>query len=322
MDKKSKTIGIITPGGDASGINACIRAVTREAIYAGFDVYGIYYGYRGLIEGDIKKMTARSVGNIIQQGGTILHSSRSDQIRTEKGLRKAANQLKRYGIDYLVVIGGEGSLTAGHKLSEFGIKVIGIPASIDNDVFGTDETIGFDTAMDVAVEAIDKIRDTAKSFDRIFIVEVMGRKHGFLALGIGVASGAEEILVPEVPFDFAALCKRLNSDQKKGKSSEIIVMAEGTGSALELAKRIEKATGISTRASILGYIQRGGAPSARSRILGTRAGSYAIGLIKKNISNKAVVFKGGSIRHISLVTIRRTKTIDKKLYASLVRVSS
>lgn len=322
MNKKLKMIGIITPGGDASGINACIRAVTREAVYAGFDVYSIHHGYKGLIEGEIKKMTARSVGNIIQQGGTILHSSRSEQIQTEKGLRKAASQLKQYGIDYLVIIGGEGSLTAGHGLSKLGIKIIGIPASIDNDVFGTDETIGFDTAMDVAVDAIDKIRDTAKSFDRIFIVEVMGRKHGFLALGIGVASGAEEILIPEVPLDFAALCNRLNNDKKKGKSSEIIVLAEGTGNALDLAKRIEKATGISTRATILGYIQRGGAPSARSRILGTRFGSYAIGLIKKDIYNKVVVFRKGSVRHISLVTARRKKKIDRKLYASLARVSS
>lgn len=322
MDKKVKTIGIITPGGDASGMNACIRAVAREAIYAGFDVYGVNHGYRGLIDGDIKKMTSRSVGNIIQQGGTILRSSRSSRIRTEKGLREAAAHLKHYGIDCLVVIGGDGSFSAGHRLSKFGIKIIGIPASIDNDVFGTDETIGFDTAMDVAVEAIDKIRDTAKSFDRIFIVEVMGREHGFLALGIGAASGAEAIIIPEMPFDFAKLCKKLKADQKKGKTSEIIVIAEGAGNALDLAARVEKATGISTRATILGYIQRGGAPSARSRILGMRFGSYAINLIKNNIYNKVVVFRKGSVRHISLVTAKRRKKIDKKLYASLARVSS
>lgn len=317
-----KKIGIITPGGDSSGINACIRAVTREAVYAGFEVYGIHHGYKGLLAGDIRKMTARSVGNIIQQGGTILRSSRCEEIKAEEGIRAAVRALKHLGINYLVVIGGDGSIRAGFRMSKFGIGVIGIPATIDNDVYGTDETIGFDTAIDVAVEAVDKIRDTAQSFERIFIVEVMGRRHGFLALEIGLASGAEHILIPEVPYRVATLCKHLKEDKKKGKSSEIIILAEGVCNTAELASRIEKCTGIVTRASILGYIQRGGSPTARSRNLGTRFGSSAVDLIKKGIANKVVVIKKGIIRHIDLSSVRRPKGIDKALYATAKRVAS
>lgn len=317
-----KRIGIITPGGDSSGINACIRAVTREAILSGFEVYGLYHGYKGLLEGDIRKMSARSVGNIIQQGGTILRSSRCEEIKTEEGIRKAAGELKKRGIGYLVVIGGDGSIRAAFRLSKFGIRTIGIPATIDNDVYGTDETIGFDTAIDVAVDAIDKIRDTAQSFERIFIIEVMGKRHGFLALEIGLASGAEHILIPEIPYNINTLCNNLKRDKKKGKTSEIIVLAEGACDTTELARRIEKCTGISTRASILGYIQRGGAPTARSRNLGTKFGSYAVGLIKKGITNKVIVIKKGVVRHINLSSTRRRKNIDKSLYATALRVAS
>ena len=317
-----KRIGIITPGGDSSGINACIRAVTREAIYAGFEVYGIHRGYKGLLEGDVRKMTARSVSNIIQQGGTILQSSRCEEIKTNEGIRSAAAELKRRGIGYLVIIGGDGSIRAGFRIAKFGIRIVGIPATIDNDVYGTDETIGFDTAIDVAVEAIDKIRDTAQSFERIFIVEVMGRRHGFLALEIGLASGAEHILIPEMPYDVAGLCKDLKEDKRKGKSSEIIVLAEGAGNTAELVSRIEKCTGISTRASVLGYIQRGGAPSARSRNLGIRFGSHAVDLIKKGIVNKVVIMRKGVVTHMSLSSARRQKRIDRSLYATAMRVAS
>jgi 6-phosphofructokinase 1 len=310
----SNRIAIITPGGDASGTNACIRAIVREARYYGFETFGIYRGYQGLIEGDVEQLDERSVGGIIQQGGTMLLSTRCKAIKTAGGVKTAAEELKRHGIDYLCVIGGDGSLKAASKLSRNGISVIGIPSSIDNDVYGTDETIGFDTAIDVAVEAIDKIRDTAKSFERIFIIEVMGRKHGFLALEVGVASGAEHIIVPEMRYNLNKICDELAAGKKKGKSSEIIILAEGAGKVLEIAKAIERKTGISTRASVLGYIQRGGAPSARSRTLGTLFGIYAVGLARKGLRNKVVVLKGNRITHIGLEAIRHSKTINRKLY--------
>lgn len=317
----AKRIGVITPGGDSSGINACIRAVVREASFYGFNVYGIYRGYQGLIEGDIKQLTARSVSNIIQHGGTMLHSSRCQIIKTADGIKKAQRMLSCHGISHLVIIGGDGSLNAGLKLSKLGVSVIGIPASIDNDIYGTDETIGFDTAIDVAVEAIDKIRDTARSFERIFIVEVMGREHGYLALEVGLASGAEYIILPEIPYDAAGIGRELKKAKHKGKNSAIIVMAEGAGRVIEVAKQIERITGIQTRASILGYIQRGGSPSARSRKLGTFFGAYAVYLIRKGLRNKLVVLKKGKVSSLSLASIRRKKKISTLIYELAKRVS-
>lgn len=317
----TKRIGIITPGGDSSGINACMRAIVREASYRGFETYGIYRGYQGLIEGDIKQLTSRSVSNIIHQGGTILHSSRCEIIKTAAGIKKAALALTRRNIEYLIVIGGDGSLKAGLKLTNAGIRVIGIPASIDNDVYGTEETIGFDTAIDVAVEAIDKIRDTARSFERIFIVEVMGREHGFLALEVGLTSGAEYMLLPEIGHNLDKISRELKRAKRRGKNSAIIVKAEGAGDIFDTRRRIEQKTGISTRASILGYIQRGGAPSARSRKLGTTFGVYAVNLIKKSMHDKLVVLKDNKVRHISLKVIERRKILDRSLYEIARRVS-
>lgn len=314
-------IGIITPGGDASGINACIRAIVRESSYRGFETYGIYRGYQGLIEEDIKQLTARSVSNIIHQGGTMLYSSRCEMIKTAAGIKKAAGVLTRHGIRYLVIIGGDGSLQAGLKFAKIGIRVIGIPASIDNDVYGTEETIGFDTAIDVAIEAIDKIRDTARSFERIFIVEVMGREHGFLALEVGLASGSEYILLPEIEYNVDEIAKELKKAKHRGKNSAIIVLAEGAGNIFEISKRLEQKTGISTRASVLGYIQRGGAPSARSRKLGATFGVYAVGLIKKGMRDKLVALKNNRVQHINLESIKHRKTIDKALYEIAHRVS-
>jgi 6-phosphofructokinase 1 len=232
----AKNIGIITPGGDSSGINACIRAIVRNAIYYRLKVFGVYNGYQGLIEGDIQPLNARSVSGIINHGGTMLKSTRCEQIKTRKGIGRAVKQLTNNKIDCLVIIGGDGSLRAGAELSKKGISVIGIPASIDNDIYGTDETIGFDTAMDVAVEAIDKIRDTATSFNRVFLVEIMGREHGFLALAVGLASGAEYILIPEIKYDLNKICDELNEAKEKGKTSEIIIFAEGAGNILEVTK--------------------------------------------------------------------------------------
>lgn len=312
-----KRIAIVTPGGDAPGMNACIRAVVRSAISSGFEVFGVINGYQGLIDESIIKMDARSVSGIIYHGGTILKSSRCAEIKTPDGLSKGVEMLRKNKIDYLVVIGGDGSIKAAEKISrhgEFstrpsipavdikkkGIPVICIPASIDNDVFGTDETIGFDTAIDTAVEAIDKIRDTATSFDRVFIVEVMGREHGFLALEVGLASGAEFVLVPEVRYDINKICEELKKDQKMKKTSVIIIFAEGCGDSKKLADDIHRYAQIEVRVSNLGYIQRGGNPSARSRNLASRFGSAAVNLISSGYKNRVVVLQKGEIKSLPI----------------------
>lgn len=317
-----KRVAIITPGGDCSGMNACIRAIVRDAIYYKFDVFGIYRGYQGLIEGDIKQLGARSVSGIIHYGGTVLKSTRCEAIRTARGLTRAVSQLKKNRIDYLIVIGGDGSLQAGFKFSKMGISVIGIPASIDNDIYGTEETIGFDTAIDVAVEAVDKIRDTATSFNRVFLVEVMGGEHGFLALAVGLASGAEYILIPEIKYNLSKICAELKMAKERGKTSEIIIFAEGAGDVFEVARKIERKTDIPARASSLGYIQRGGAPSARSRTIGSLFGSYAVRLIRKGLKNKLVVLKNNKVSHIPLaIAAARSKRIDKGFYTLARRLA-
>lgn len=310
-------LAIITPGGDAPGMNAAIRAVVRASLREGWDVFGVYRGYQGLIEKDIKQLTHRSVSGIIHLGGTILKSSRCQEIKTEQGLKKAVSTLKELNIDYLVVIGGDGSIKAAEKISKY-LPVICIPASIDNDVYGTDETIGFDTAIDTAVEAIDKIRDTATSFERVFVVEVMGREHGFLALSVAVASGAEVVIIPEIKYNLDKIAKKIKQDKQKGKSSEIIIFAEGAGNVEEFALKLETKTGIPTRVSSLGYIQRGGSPSARSRILASLFGEYAVKLIKERQKNKVVVIQNNKIYHLDVKTvIANEKQIDSHLLSIL-----
>ncbi|MFA5794071.1 MAG: ATP-dependent 6-phosphofructokinase [Candidatus Brocadiia bacterium] len=310
-----KRVAIITPGGDAPGINACIRAVVRKGIHSGFDMFGIYRGYQGLINGEIVRLNRRSVSGIINRGGTILKSSRSQEIKTAPGLQKAVASLKAHLIDRLVVIGGDGSFAAGLKIARQGVPVIGIPATIDNDVFGNDETIGFDTAVNTAVEAIDKIRDTSTSMDRVFIVEVMGRDHGFLALAVGVASGAEMIIIPEKKYNINRICAELISHKAGRKTSEIIVFAEGAGNTAQAAQKIEKAVGVPVRVTVLGYIQRGGTPSARSRILGAMFGAYAVSLIKQGLENRVVVLKDNSLSHIAIQkVISGQRHIDDKLH--------
>ncbi|MBI5573829.1 MAG: 6-phosphofructokinase [Elusimicrobia bacterium] len=297
---KNKKIAIVTPGGDAPGMNACIRAVVRRAICSGFEVAGVMNGYQGLIDEILIKMDARTVSGIIQHGGTVLKSSRCAQIKTPAGLSKAVQTLKKNKIAHLVVIGGDGSIKAAEKISKNSIPVVCIPASIDNDVFGTDETIGFDTAIDTAVDAIDKIRDTATSFDRVFIVEVMGREHGFLAAEIGLASGAEFVLVPEIKYDINKISDELKKDQKKKKISAIIVFAEGCGDAKKVAKQIFDCTGIDVKMSNLGYIQRGGNPSARSRNLASRFGNASVDLISRGYKNRVIVLHKGEIKSLSI----------------------
>jgi len=309
----NKKIAIVTSGGDAPGMNACIRAVVRRAESCGFEVVGVMNGYQGLIDETLIKMDARTVSGIIQHGGTILKSSRCAEIRTPAGLSKAVRTLKKNKIDFLVVIGGDGSIKAAERISKYNISVVCIPASIDNDVFGTDETIGFDTAIDTAVDAIDKIRDTATSFDRVFIVEVMGREHGFLAAEIGLASGAEFVLVPEIKYEMNKICDELKKDQKKKKTSAVIVFAEGCGDAKKVAKQILTLTGIDVKVSNLGYIQRGGNPSARSRNLASRFGSAAVDLISTGCKNRVVVLQKNEIKSLPIQkVISGKKKIDTK----------
>jgi len=318
-----KKIAVITSGGDAPGMNACVRAVVRKAIACGFDVYGVMNGYRGLLTDNIYKMDARSVSGIIHRGGTILKSSRCVEIRTPEGMKKAVETLKRRQIECVIIIGGDGTLAAGIKISKLGISVIGIPASIDNDVNGTDETIGFDTAVNTAVEAIDKIRDTATSFDRIFVVEVMGREHGFLALEVGLASGAEFVIIPEHKYDINAICKDLKKDRINQKTSEIIVFAEGCGDPADFAAQIVKKTGIDVKVSNLGYIQRGGSPTARSRNLAALCGSYAVDLAGRGVKNRVIVVHKGTVTSIPLKSVVfGKKSVNPKMLKTIKELSA
>ncbi|MFP4092110.1 MAG: 6-phosphofructokinase [Cyclobacteriaceae bacterium] len=296
-----KKIAVLTSGGDAPGMNACIRAVIRGAIYHGIEAYGIKYGYNGLIEGDIYKMKSYSVSNIVQRGGTILKSARSQEFRTKEGREKAFHQLQRRGIDGMVVIGGDGTFTGASLFyQEFGFPIVGAPGTIDNDLYGTDYTIGFDTAVNTALEAIDKIRDTANSHDRIFFIEVMGRDSGYIAIESGIGGGAELIMVPETSTTIEDVIHNLSQGRNQEKTSSIVVVAEGDeeGGAMEVVEKVRsKLKGKDLKVSILGHMQRGGSPTAMDRILGSRLGLAALeGLLsgKKNmmagVVNNRVVF--------------------------------
>ncbi len=318
----NKKIGIITSGGDAPGMNAAIRAITRTAIYAGFDVIGFRRGFKGLLDGEYINLTVRSVSGIINFGGTILHTGRCPEMKTTVGLNKAVKVIKELDIYGMVIIGGDGSLAAGNALFKKGIKVINIPASIDNDVYGTDETIGYDTALNTAVCAIDKIRDTAKSHDRIFIVEIMGREHGFLTLDVGLAAGVEFIVVPEIKIKIEDIYEQLRQGKARGKTSEIIAFAEGCGSSIEFADKISKNTGLDVRVSNLGYIQRGGTPTARTRILASKFGAYAVKLISEGKSNLLVGLLDGEIAVTPIRTaIAKEKKFNTAAYNVLKKLS-
>ena len=274
-----KRLAVLTSGGDAPSMNAAIRAVVRTASYKNIDICGVIRGYRGLISGDFRPMNARSVDNITQRGGTILYSARSPEFLEPEGRAQAAEHLRAENIDALVVIGGNGSFQGAHLLAkEHGVRVIGVPGTIDNDIYGTDVTIGFHTAMNIALSAIDRLRDTGHSHDRLFLVEVMGRHSGHIALNVGIAGGAEEILVPEREYDIDEMVRSIAAGRKRGRSSSIIVVAEGAtkGGATELEKRIEAASGYEVRTSVLGHVQRGGAPSTRDRVLAARLGYHAV----------------------------------------------
>lgn len=315
-----KKIGIVTSGGDAPGMNAAIRALTRIAYSKNLEVLGFERGWEGLITNTHRPFTPRSVGGIIQLGGTILHTTRCPQFRTKKGLKEAAQTLAENRIDGLAVIGGNGSFQGALKLSkQTSTTLVGIPATIDNDVFGTDETIGFDTAVNTALTEIDKIRDTAISHERIFIVEVMGRTRGFLALTIGLTVGAEIILVPEVKSDKEEIIRRLEENSARGKKSGIIVTAEGVGDTRKLAIEIEEDTKTEVRLSILGYAQRGGSPTARSRLLASLFADKAIELLTRRQGSMIVCLQKGKITSTELA---KSCATEKPLDLNLLKLAN
>ena len=310
-----KTIGILTSGGDAPGMNAAIRAVVRSAIYYGCKVYGINRGYKGLLEEDLVEMDLSSVGDIIHRGGTILKSSRCEEFKTEEGRLQGVKVLKKYKIDFLVVIGGDGSFNGAQKLSDLGFPAIGIPGTIDNDLAYTDYTIGFDTAMNTVADAISKIRDTSSSHERVNIVEVMGRHCGDLALYSGLAGGAETIIVPEVDFKIEDICNRLRTTQKRGKRHSIIVLAEGVGNASDLGKEIIKETGADLRVTVLGHVQRGGCPSVFDRILAIRMGVRAVELLLDGKSARVIGVRDNKIIDMDInEALSMTRAFDKETY--------
>ena len=289
-----KTIGVLTSGGDAPGMNAAIRAVVRTAIHNGINVKGIMRGYAGLLQEEIVDMESTSVSEIIHRGGTILYTARCQEFTTAEGQKKGAEICKKHGIDGIVVIGGDGSFKGAGKLSALGINTIGIPGTIDLDIACTDYTIGFDTAVNTAMDAIDKVRDTSTSHERCSIIEVMGRNAGYIALWCGFANGAEDILLPErYDGNEQALIDRIIENRKRGKKHHIIINAEGIGHSTSMAKRIEAATGIETRATILGYMQRGGAPTCKDRVYASIMGAKAVELLLAGKSNRLVAYKNG-----------------------------
>jgi len=318
-----KKIAVLTSGGDSQGMNAALRAVVRSAIYHGIEIFGIQRGYQGLLNNDIFSMDLRSVGDIIQRGGTVLQSARSKEFYTEEGQRKGAEILRNYGIDGLVVIGGDGSYQGANKLSKLGINTMGLPGTIDNDISFTDYTIGFDTAVSVVVDAINKLRDTMSSHERASVVEVMGRHCGDIALHSGLASGAETILVPEVPYDLDEVAQRMTHNFAMGKRHSIIVVAEGAGKGEDIARELsQRSKQIDARVTVLGHIQRGGTPTPFDRNLASRLGDFAVRSLIRGESDKACgIIKGELVlTDIDKVVNTRT-TFDHEMYELALRLS-
>lgn len=310
-----KRIGILTSGGDAPGMNAAIRAVARKCIYHDIEAYGINYGFRGLIDGDMSKLEIGSVGDIIQRGGTILHTARCEKFPTEAGQLTALQQLKNREIDGLVVIGGDGSIRGAQAIAKRGFPCIGIPATIDNDIAGTDFTIGFDTALNTIIEAVDKIRDTATSHERTYVIEVMGRDSGSLALWSGLAGGAESIIIPEQPKDLETVITRLKRGYKRGKKHSIIILSEGVGHGFKLGDEIQERTQLETRVTVLGHIQRGGSPTAQDRVLASRLGGMSVDLLREQETGKLAIIKNNEIASIAMSeALKSERPINKSIY--------
>lgn len=317
--KIKKRIAVLTSGGDAPGMNAAIRSVVRTAIYNDLEVYGVRRGYAGLIEGDFAAMNARSVSNIITQGGTMLKTSRCEEFKTHQGQKKAVDQLKRYKTDCLIVIGGNGSFQGAHILgTDWGINVMGIPGTIDNDLTGTDYTVGADTAVNTALSAIDKIRDTVHSMERIFVVEVMGREEGFIAIRVGLTGGAEDIIFPDTEYNIEDMCDDIREGRKKGKISWIIVVSEGVASAKDVAQLIHENTNFEVRSITLGHVQRGGSPTAMDRLLALRFGQAAVDAYLKGEKGKMVGIEADGIVLTDFESAckhsRKKLDLDRQLY--------
>lgn len=310
-----KAIAVMTSGGDSPGMNAAARAVVRTALYEGVKVYGINNGYQGMLDDDIEELTSRSVSDLIQRGGTFLGTARCPEFKTPEGRRKGYENLVKRGIEGLVIIGGDGSLTGGSLLSkETGLPIVGLPGTIDNDVWGMDYTIGCDTAANTIVDAINKLRDTASAHRRIMLVEVMGRNSGWLAMMSGIAGGAEFVLVPEVKFNIDTMCEEIKEMYDAGKRYSIIVVAEGAGSAIEIGKAVEEKTGIDTRVSVLGHIQRGGSPTVEDRMKASMLGEKAALAIISGASDVVFGFNEGKVVAINLFeAVNNTKTLNPEL---------
>ena len=309
-----KSISLLTSGGDSPGMNAAARAVVRTAVYEGVKVWGINNGYKGMIEDDIRELNGRSVSDLIQRGGTFLGTARSEEFKTEAGRKTALKNLKKHGIEGVVIIGGDGSLTGGALLEKMGMPIVGLPGTIDNDVWGTDYTIGADTAANTIVDAINKLRDTASAHRRIILIEVMGRKSGWLAMTAGIAGGAEYILVPEVKMDLDDMCCELRESYERGKRYSIIVVAEGAGSAAGIGKIVAARTGIETRVSVLGHIQRGGSPTVEDRMKASMLGEKAALALRNGVSNVVFGFDAGKVVEINLAdAVHNQKTLDPEL---------
>ena len=311
-----KTIGVLTSGGDAPGMNAAVRAVVRSAINRGMLVKGIHRGYNGLIEDDIFDMNIRSVSDIIHRGGTVLFTARSPRFKEEEGMQAAIKTCEKHGIDGIVCIGGDGTYRGARDLSERGIPCVGIPGTIDNDISSTEYSIGFDTAVNTCMELVDRLRDTAQSHERCTVVEVMGRHAGYLALHSGIACGATTIIVPEVEFDVEKdIIGRIISAKNSGKKNFIIVVAEGVGGVQKLSEQIQAVTGIDSRATILGHVQRGGSPSVRDRVTASRMGCKAVELLSQGIGNRVICEKKGRIEDVDIFeALQMEKPFDTELY--------
>ena len=313
--KTVKNIAVLTSGGDAPGMNAALRAVVRTALFNEVNVFGVHRGYSGLIEDDLIEMNLRTVSDIIHRGGTILHTARSKEFETLQGRRQAAENLKKRDIDALVVLGGDGSFRGCLEFAKLGISCIGIPCTIDNDIACSEYTIGFDTAMNTAIEMVDKLRDTTSSHDRCSVVEVMGRSAGYIAINTGIAVGAVATLIPEIPIDFDKdVINRMLLTRAAGKRHFIIVVAEGAASAIDIAEKISARTGLTTRSTVLGHVQRGGAPSLMDRVTASRMGYKAVDLILGGAKNRIVCMQKNEITDYSIEeALSKTKTIDYEL---------
>ena len=316
MENAVKRIGVLTSGGDAPGMNAAVRSVVRSAIFRGIECIGIRRGFNGLITGDIVRLDADSVGHIINRGGTILYTARSDEFRTLEGQKKAAATCKLLGLDGIVAIGGDGTFRGARELSKYGINTIGIPGTIDNDIACSHYSIGFDTAANTAIDAIDKLSDTMQSHQRTSVVEIMGRNAGHLAVYVGISVGATAIILPERPFDFERdVVEHIREGQYRGKHHHLIIVAEGTNSTNEIAQRCRDELGLDTRFTILGHVQRGGSPSARDRVMATRMGHRAVEELIAGNSNLIVCYRNSQITTVPIdEALTMTKDLDEYMY--------